>query len=109
MDIAFDFLKLGRRRGLNNDLQQKAMERAFEERNSSRLLTLVARVEAKIRNHVAASFCASSAPLVSAAIAPAASSEPAFQTHVQTHNPNLSLTTFASVGNWTRNTLGHLR
>ncbi len=67
------------------------IEKAFEERNSSRLQTLVAQVEVKIRNHDAASVCASSAPPVSAAIAHAASSEPEFQTHVQTHNANLFL------------------
>ena len=63
------------------------IEKAFDDRNSSRFQTLVARVEAKIRNHDAASVCASPA---SVAIAPATSSEvaPEFQNHIQTHDAN---------------------
>ncbi len=48
MDSALDVLELGRRRGLSCDFEQKAIERAFEERNSSRLQTLVARFEIMI-------------------------------------------------------------
>ncbi len=90
MDSLCDVLEQARVRGITTVLEQKKIEKAFEERNSSRLQTLVARVEAKIRNHDAVSVCASSAPPVSAAIALAASSEPEFQTHVQTHNANLA-------------------
>jgi hypothetical protein len=60
--------------------------------------SLVARVEAKVRNHDADSVFASSASPVSAAITPAASSEPEFKNHIQTHNADLaSLATFAAV------------
>jgi hypothetical protein len=101
MDSLCDVLGLARVRGITTVLEQNMIEKAFEERNSSRLQTLVAQVEVKIRNHDAASVCASSAPPLSAAIAPAASSEPEFQTHVQTHNANLaSLATFAAVSEY---------
>ncbi len=66
----------------------------FEERNSSRLQTLIARVEAKIRNHDFE---------LSAAIAPAASSEaaPELHNHVQTDNANLaSFEAFAAVSEY---------
>ncbi len=58
MDSAFHVLELGRVRGLNTVLKQKMIEKALDDRNSSRFQTLVARVEAKIRNHDAASVCA---------------------------------------------------
>jgi hypothetical protein len=82
MNSALDVLELGRMRGLNTVLEQKLIENAFDDRNSSRFQTLVARVEAKIQNHDAASVCASPA---SVAIAPATSSEvaPEFQNHIQ--------------------------
>ncbi len=79
------------------------MERKFEERNSSRLQTLVARVEAKIRKHDVTSVCASPESAASAAIAPAASSDaaPEFQNHVQTLNANLAfLAAFAAVSEY---------
>ncbi len=100
MDSACDCLELCRDRDLKISPETKMIGKATEEpqRNSSRLQTLVARVEAKIRKHDAASVCASLASPVSAAIAPAAFSEPEFQNHVQTHNANLaSLTAFAAV------------
>jgi hypothetical protein len=103
IDSACDVLDLSRVRGLNNDLERKMIEKVFEERNSSRLQTLVARVEAKFenQNHGVASVCASSASPLSAAIAPAASSEPEFQNHIQTHNSDLaSLAVFAAVSEY---------
>jgi hypothetical protein len=78
MDSACDVLEQCRNhrrmRGLDMGLERKVIERAIDTSNSSRLQTLVARVEAKIRNHDAANVCASSASPVSAAITPAASS-----------------------------------
>ncbi len=58
------------------------IEKAFDDCESLRFQTLVAHVEAKIRNHDTASVCASPA---SVAIAPATSSEvaPEFQNHIQ--------------------------
>jgi hypothetical protein len=81
------------------------IEKEFEERNSSRSQTFVARVEAKIRKHDATSVCDSRASPASAAIAPTASFEseaaPEFQNLVQTHNSNLaSLAASAAVSEY---------
>jgi hypothetical protein len=98
MDSLCDVLKQARVRGITTLLEPKMIGKAFEEHNSSRLQTLLARVEAKIQYHDAASVCASTASPVSAAIAPAASSDPEFQNHIQTHIADLaSLAAFAAV------------
>jgi hypothetical protein len=57
MDSALDVLALGRVRGLDIGLERKMIERALNMSNSTRLQTLVARFEAKIRNHDAGSVC----------------------------------------------------
>jgi hypothetical protein len=56
MHSALDVLELGLVRGVNTVRERKAIEKAIDDRNSSRLQTLVARVEAKIRNHDAAAL-----------------------------------------------------
>jgi hypothetical protein len=88
MDSACDCLELCGDRGLEIGPGKSMIDEELEKRNSSRLQTLVARVESKIRKHDAASVCASSASPASAAIAPATSSEaaPKFQSHVQSSN-----------------------
>jgi hypothetical protein len=48
MDSALDVLELGRVRGLNTVLEKKMIEKGFDDHNSSRFQTLVARVEVKI-------------------------------------------------------------
>jgi hypothetical protein len=48
MDSLCDVLELARVRGITTVLEQKTIEKVFEECNSSRLKPLVARVEAKI-------------------------------------------------------------
>jgi hypothetical protein len=51
MDSACDVLEQARVRGIYTVLEPKMIEQAFEEGNLSRIQSLVARVEAKIRNH----------------------------------------------------------
>jgi hypothetical protein len=98
MDSACDCLDLCRDRGLEVGPETKMIEIAIGERNSARLQKLIARVEAKIRKHDAASVCASSASPVSAAIEPNTSSEAEIQNRIQTHNADLaSPATFAAV------------
>ncbi len=106
MGSALDVLEQGRvqgQQGLDIGLERKMIERAFDTSNSSRLETLAALVEAKIRNHDAASVCAS--PATDRLLRrPAASSETAleFQNHIQTHDANLAyLAAFAAVLEYT--------
>jgi hypothetical protein len=66
MDSACDVLEQARVRGIYTVLEPKMIEKALREGNLSRIQSLVARVEAKIRNHDFE---------LSAAIEPVASSE----------------------------------
>ncbi len=104
MDSACEWLDLCRDRGLEIGPETRMIEKAFEERNSSRLQKLIARVEAKLQKIDAASVGASSASLVPVSAAIERQIEPdtfsgvEFQNRIQTHNADqASFATFPAV------------
>ncbi len=85
-DSALDVLDLCRNMGLAVGPETKLIELAMEERNSTRLEKLIARVKAKLQNSRLDTSSASQGSAASAAIAPHHDSIYEHQNRIQTHN-----------------------